>query len=135
MKVEFEIPLLTQRVVAAMQEMNFAIAEADGKTAIVEPTDKGQLAECESIQKGRTIAEKLVSEWSHGWSEDPLKADATIDRMSLIASYKGNPDLYAYLKQNNESSANLIAVGATEAMAANIITVGSIAGAWPIQTI
>lgn len=133
MEIKFEVPIMTPRIVAAIQEMTLAVADAATDTKTVQPTDNGKLVEWESIQRGKEVAKKLVEAWSEGWADD--HSGNKVDRMALMASFKGNPDLYAYLKQNNESSKNLIAVGATEAMAANIITVGSVAGAWPIQTI
>ena len=133
MEIKFEVPVMTPRIVAAIQEMTLAVADAATDTKTVQPTDNGKLVEWESIQRGKEVAKKLVEAWSEGWADD--HSGNKVDRMALMASFKGNPDLYAYLKQNNESSKNLIAVGATEAMAANIITVGSVAGAWPIQTI
>ena len=143
MKVQFEFDALTARIVAALQELQFAIVESKGSVAAAPvPTDNGKYSEwaanTDAIEKGKKRAAQLVIDWSVNWSENPADyenaPEQPEDRAAIISRFKGDTDLIAYLKSQNGAVSNLMELGATEQMATNIITVGSIFGAWPIVT-
>jgi len=133
MKVILDIPALTPHIVGHLQGLHQAIAAAQG--TITAPTDDGEYQNWESIQKGKELAQSLVEKWSVGWREDFKNHEGeTNDKAKVIAEFKGNTDLYAYLKSGDGSTANLLECGASPAMAANIITLGGVFGAWPIRS-
>lgn len=133
MKVIIDIPAFTPHIVGHLQGLHQAIAAATGE--IHTPTDSGEYQNWEAINRGKDAAASLVEKWSVGWSDEIQNHDGeSSDKQEIMSEFIGNEDLYLFLTSGEGSTKNLLEVGATPAMAANIITLGGIFGAWPTRS-
>lgn len=88
-----------------------------------------------TIEDGRKAAAAIVEAWAQGWDEDNPDAMASTpqpDRGAILLSCPSQLELNAYLRQPGGYETHLVAVGATPAMAANIIAVGGMLGVFTL---